>query len=344
MTWIPLLLSDPSPCLRFLVLKNLLDQNENEPEIKELHSLRNEDPLVTALLKLQKPNGGWDSFSKISVLSGDPIYTTSLALQRLGYLGFGSEYPAVQKAIEFLLSKQQDDGSWSLNGNKQKDDEEFGYQSMPVQTAIPLLGLMMCGCVKNKQIEMAFNWLDEMRLEDGAWPVGISAGNYGGIAGYRRIAHSRWGCRSNTMTALTCLAYHPQKRKSTIAKRALDLLLGTDMKQRSSLGFFVARLIGLERSIGRITFMARFDIAHLLNLCWRIGASLDDDRVAMFIDFVKNERNLYGLWEYSSQPQATRWITYDLLNSLKKIDINEEWFSLEPKTPFQSYKQKKRTY
>ncbi|MBN1802192.1 MAG: hypothetical protein JW891_11835 [Candidatus Lokiarchaeota archaeon] len=344
MIWIPLLLSDPSPCLRVMVLKNLLDRDEKDSEVKELLNFRNEDPLIINLLQLQASNGGWDTFGSKIISSGDSIYTTSLALQRLGYLGFGSENPSVQKAAEFLFSNQQKDGSWPMPGKKQREDEELGYQKMPVQTAIPLLGLVMCGYAKDKRAEKAFNWLNELRLEDGAWPVGISAGNYGGIAGYRRISHSRWGCRSNTLAVLSCLAYHPQKRKSNIARQALDLLLGTDMKQRSSLGFFVARILGLERSIGRITFMARFDIAHLLNLCWRIGASIDDERVSEFVEFIKGEQGPFGMWDYSSQPKATRWITYDLLNSLKQIDINKEWFSLEPRTPFQSYDTRKRIY
>ena len=35
----------------------------------------------------------------------------------------------------------------------------------------------------------------ERRLDDGAWPTGLASGVFGRVAGYRRIAHSRWGCR-----------------------------------------------------------------------------------------------------------------------------------------------------
>ena len=188
--------------------------------------------------------------------------------------------------------------------------------------------------------EQAFEWLISKRLDDGAWPVGIASGNYGGIAGYRRLAHSRWGCRSNTTAVLTCLAYHPKRRISEEAKRALDLILGTDMKLRSNLGFLIARLIGLEKSIGRITFMAKFDIAHILNLCWRVEASVKDSRIAEFVEFIKSEQGPYGLWEYINHPQATRWLTFDLLRSLSKLETQEDWISLEPLTPFRSYPKK----
>lgn len=340
MTWIPLLLSDPSPCLRYLVLRDLLKRPIEDPEVKELLKLREEDLLITELVKLQKSSGAWDAFSFNRIALGDNIHITSMALQRLGYLGFDLKYSFVKKGAEFIFSQQQEDGSWLMPGKNQSVDEEKGYQMMPIQTAIPLLGLVMCGYAEDKRAEQAYEWLISKRLDDGAWPVGIASGNYGGIAGYRRLAHSRWGCRSNTTAVLTCMAYHPKRRISEEAKQALDLILGTNMKLRTNLGFLIARLIGLEKSIGRITYMAKFDIAHILNLCWRVEASVKDSRIAEFVEFIKSEQGPYGLWEYINHPQATRWLTFDLLRSLSKLETQKDWISLEPLTPFRSYPKK----
>jgi len=340
MTWIPLLLSDPSSCLRYLVLKKLLKRSDEDPEVKELLKLREEDPLITELIKLQKSSGAWDSFSVGRIAFGDNIHITSMALQRLGYIGLDLKISFIQKAAEFIFSQQQEDGSWPIPGQNKLVDEEKGYQMMPIQTAIPLLGLVMCGYAEDERAEKAYEWLISKCLDDGAWPVGIASGNYGGIAGYRRLAHSRWGCRSSTTAVLTCLAYHPKRRISEEAKRALDLILGTDMKLRTNLGFLIARLIGLEKSIGRITYMAKFDIAHILNLCWRVEASVKDSRIAEFVEFIKSEQGEYGLWEYYRHPQATRWLTFDLLHSLSKLETNKDWISLEPRTLFRAYPKK----
>jgi squalene cyclase len=339
-TWIPLLLTDPSPCLRYLVLTKLLDYSENEEEVQELSEMRELDPLVKNLCKLQRSNGSWESIDLTRVTSSANLQITSIVLQRLGYLGFNSSFSVVQKGAEFLFSKQEEDGSWPLPGKKDLTDEEYGYQMMPVQTAIPLLGLLMCGYSNDKRIDKAFSWILQHRLKDGAWPVGLSAGNYGGIAGYRRLAHSRWGCRSSTTAVLSCLSYHPKFSKSEEAKRALDLVLGTDSKLRTNLGFMVARIIGLEKSIGQITYMAKFDIAHILDLCQRVGATQDDDRISDLIEFVKNEQGEYGLWENPRYPQVTRWLTFDLLRTLTKIEHNKDWISFEPKTPFKAYFEK----
>lgn len=344
MTWIPLLLTDPSPCLRYLVLTDLLHFNKDDEEVQELIEMRESDHLVKDLCKLQKPNGAWDSLGINLISSSDNLQVTSMALQRLGYLGFDNSHPVVQRAAEFLFSKQLENGSWPMPVKKLLTDEEIGYQMMPIQTAIPLLGLVMCGYSTDKRTENAFEWLMEQRLEDGAWPVGIAAGNYGGIAGYRRLAHSRWGCRSNTTSVLSCLSYHPQRSQSVEAKRALDLILGTTSKLRNDVGFIIARLIGLEKSIGRITFMAKFDIAHILNLCWRVGASKDDERISDLIEFIKTEQGDYGLWEYYKHPKVTRWLTFDLLRTLSHINKNVEWISEEPSTPFHAYPKKLKRF
>ncbi|MFX0023303.1 MAG: hypothetical protein ACFE9S_13335, partial [Candidatus Hermodarchaeota archaeon] len=164
------------------------------------------------------------------------------------------------------------------------------------------------------------------------------------IAGYRRLAHSKWGCRSSTTAVLSCLVYHPKRCQSTEAQRALDLILGTTSKIRIHLGFMIARLIGLESSIGQITFMAKFDISYILNLCWRVGVNTDDERIKELIEFIKSEQGEYGLWEHLKHPQATRWLTFDLLRSLCNINKNVEWISEEPRTPFQAYPKKMKRF
>ena len=59
MTWIPLLLADPSPCLRYLVLRELLGKPDDDPEVRELADLRLRDPLVAPVLAAQEADGSW---------------------------------------------------------------------------------------------------------------------------------------------------------------------------------------------------------------------------------------------------------------------------------------------
>jgi len=344
MTWAPLLLGDRSPSLRLLVLRELLGRDEDDAEVSELRELLGEDPLVTSLVGLQSPDGSWRSMGLAATLSLGTIQSTSQAMMRLGYMGLSPDHPAVRSGAEYLFSVQIEDGSWPLPGGVDGLDEVEGYSMMPLQTAIPLKALASCGYATDPRAESAYEWLMEQRLDEGAWPTGVASGNYGYVAGYRRLPHSRWGCRSNTTGVLSCLAYHPGRRGGEEARRALDLILGRETKERQALGYEVARLVGAERARGFLTYYARFDVAQILDLCWRVGASTDDPRVADFVDFVVVQQGDYGLWEYQPNPQASRWVTFDLLRSLSRLDDSTEWVSMEPRTPFQPYPRRRRRF
>ena len=86
------------------------------------------------------------------------------------------------------------------------------------------------------------------------------------------------------------------------------------------------------------------DPAHILNLCWKIGASLDDERVSELLNFVKNEQGEYGLWKCNLHPKASRWLTFDLLRSFSHLKDTREWFSTQPRTPFQEYPKKDKKF
>ena len=61
MTFVALLLTDPSPNLRILILKELLNRPEDDEEIQELLEIRQKDPIVDSLFKTQLPDGSWSS-------------------------------------------------------------------------------------------------------------------------------------------------------------------------------------------------------------------------------------------------------------------------------------------
>lgn len=344
MTWPALLLADPSPCLRWLTLRDLFRRPPDDPELAELAPLRETDPLVTDILALQDADGSWKPGGLASGRPGSSrVQMTAFALARLGFLGFDRSHPAVVRAAEYLFARQLPGGSWPLGADEALTDGSSElpvkerYAMIPLQTAFPLRGLSGCGYAADRRAERAYEWLLAQRLDDGAWPTGIAAGVYGYVAGYRRLAHSRWGCRSNTTGALICLAQHPERRTSEPARRALDLLLGRETREAESLGVEVARMTGAELPRGFFTYFARFDLALILSLCALVGVSKDDPRVADLLSFICSLQGSYGLWEYRERPQVSRWLSYDLLRSLSMLDQAGEWMGMEPRTPFRPY-------
>ena len=327
MTWLPLLLADPSACMRWLVLRDLFGRPADDPELVELTGLRQHDPQVTELLALQESDGSWHTgVLAASGRTGGRTLMTAFALARLGYWGFDATHPAVRRGAEYLFSQQQADGSWPLSEDAALTDGSSEipvkerYSMIPLQTAFPLRGLAACGYATDARAERAYEWLLAQRLPDGAWPAGVAAGVYGYIAGYRKLSHSRWGCRSNTTGALICLALHPERRTSEPARRALHLLLERETRELTSLGQEVARLVGAEPAHGFFTYFARFDLALLVDLCGRVGISKDEPRLAYLLEFIRSLQGKYGLWESADWPQAARWLTFDLLRSLNRLN------------------------
>lgn len=337
-----LLLADPSPCLRLLVLTELLKKQAGHSEVQELRGLCEKDYLVRDILTFQDRDGAWKGDTIRGTAGSGKVFTTSLVLKRLGYLGFPGDHPAVKKGISFLFSHQLKSGAWSQAGNGGNADAQA--EATLVYTALILQGIALSGYGETKEAAKTYAWLSSFRLPDGAWPAGIVKDNYRGIAGYRRLAHSRFGCRSTTTAMAAALAYHPALRNSDQAKRALDLVLATELKETGSIGYEVARMIGAEQTRGLLTHYVRYDCAFILDLCCRTGMGTDDERVGDIIGFLLSQQGPYGLWEYKPNPGASRWITFDILKSLSLIDTQTDWLSFEPRTPFQRYPGKQKRF
>lgn len=327
MSWLAVLLADPSACLRWLVLRELYRLPDSDPELSEVAELRRHDPQVVELLRLQEADGSWHQgvLGAVGRSSGRTL-ATAFALARLGYLGFDSGHPAVSAGAAYLFSQQQADGSWPLyeeaaliDGNSEIPRSER-YSMIPLQTAFPLRGLVACGYAQDARAERAYEWLLAQRLEDGAWPTGHAAGVYGRVAGYRKLVGSTWGCRTSTTAALICLALHPGRCTDEPARRALDLLLANQTRELTGFGLEVARLVGAEPAYGSFTYFARFDLALLVDLCGRSGMKKTEPRLADLVEFIRSLQGRYGLWETGYWPQAARWLTFDLLRSLSRLD------------------------
>ena len=319
------LLSDPSPCLRYRVLTELCGFPADHPEVLELAETRESDPLIP---KYAEPT---ESIS---------LQTAISRLRCLGYLGFDRFHQSVKVLAEHVFSFQRNDGSWPLPGLADEHEDKEGtegYSMVPLQTALPLVGLSACGYSADNRSGKGYRWLLSKQLPDGSWPTGSSSGVNGRVAGYRKLSHSRWGCRSNTTAALMSLAWHSEHRRAAGPRRGLDLLLGRGKQEAGNIGFEVSRGIGAEPTRGFFTYFAREDAGLVLEICRRFAISIEDRRVYRIRDFILSQRNGAGLWIYSRRNQVSRWITFFLLRSIYGPVDEDSWIGSEPETAFQEY-------
>jgi hypothetical protein len=317
------LLADPSPALRRRVLTELLEVPEDDGEVSDLTDRLESHGQIAELLAVESRG----------------LRDLSFQLCRLAYAGLTRKHPRVEELAERLLDAQQDDGSFPLEAFVGRDSV---YDMIPLQTSLPLRGLAAVGYARDPRVESGYEWLLAQRLDDGAWPMGEAAGQRGYIAGYRRLPGSP-GCRANTTGALAALAPHPELAGSEAAHRALDLLLQRETRDEATIGWEVGRLVGVEAPTGFVTFYARFDLAFLLELATHCGASADDPRVTGLVEFLLDRRNANGLWEHPVHPELGRWLTFDLLLSLRRL-AGGDWVGLAPQVPFRAYRQTPRRY
>ena len=306
MTLSALLLGDPSPSLRWRAARELEGANDDDAEVAAWRTEIDQSAEINAL---------------VARLAAAQPYTAGYVLCQLAYLGYRG--PAMEAAVERIFSVQQSDGSWSVPPTGSGPME--GPRFITMQTVVPLRGIAAAGFATDPRAEHAYDWLLGVCLQDGSWPSGPKAdlGQPGRPTPpekeYRRLPHGL-GCRSATTGAVACLAMHPERRRSDVARVGADHLLARENRDASTLGWEVSRLVGLERAMGQVTFYVAHDLAYLLDLASRCGVSPQDRRVHELVDYLETLRGPYGLWQHPTHPQLTGWLSLDLETSLRRLE------------------------
>lgn len=297
-----LLLGDPSPSLRWRAAVELEGATDEDDDVKGWRDEIAASPAVRSLLG--------------RLAAAERPQDAGYLLCQLAYLGYRG--PELATAVDAIFSQQQPDGSWSLR----VDDRSDGPRFVTMQTVVPLRGIAAAGFATDPRAERAYEWLLSERLHDGSWPSGPKAdlGGPGRPAPpekeYRRLTHGD-GCRSATTGAVACLALHPQRNRSDAARIGVGHLLARETRDESTLGWEVSRLVGLERAMGQITFYVTADPAFLLDLASRCGVPVDD----ALITWLESRRGPYGLWQHPTHPQLSRWLTFDLESTLRRMSL-----------------------
>ncbi len=136
------------------------------------------------LEKEQEADGSW--FGRWGV---NYIYGTWSALSALNAAGADPQGPVVRKAVNWLLSIQNEDGGWGENCESYALDYK-GYTPAPStasQTGWALIGLMAAGEVGHPAVDRGIAWLMRTQGSDGLWPQEHYTGG-----GFPRVFYLRY--------------------------------------------------------------------------------------------------------------------------------------------------------
>lgn len=339
-----LLLGDPSPSLRWRAAVEL-DGASDDEDVKAWRAEIDESAEARSLV------------ARLAAARDSP-HTAGYILCQLAYLGYRG--PELTEAVDRIFAHQQADGSWPQSPDDEAQPKRRqgapaeapieGYSVLTMTTLVPLRGVAAAGFATDARAERAYEWLLGQRLDDGSWAgthrgdlgLDFRSGKVSETPDYRRLPRGP-GCRSATTGAVACLALHPERKRSKAARIGVDHLLARETREPATISFELSRLVGLERALGLITFYVTFDQAFLLDLASRCGVSPHDRRVRNLVTYLETLRGPYGLWQHYTHPQLSRWLTFDLECSLRRL-ADGDWIGNEEPATFTPYKRGRRRY
>ncbi len=120
---------------------------------------------ITYLREVQKPDGSW--FGRWGT---NYIYGTWSVLCALNAAGVPHDDVMIQRATDWLIKTQREDGGWGEDCESYADAPAGEYtESLPSQSAWAMLGLMAAGLTDHDAVRRGAAYLQSVQGEDGSW-------------------------------------------------------------------------------------------------------------------------------------------------------------------------------
>jgi len=338
------LLEKQNPSIRYLTLRDLLDRDEADSELKAARAAIPKSNIVLKLLAKQNPKGFWEK--------GDNPYhpkykSTYWQVMTLGQLGAQKTDERVRKACEFVFDLQLEEGGFSSHTRETALEE---YEWMQTRTALKekrqsdpdtwatahvkehqyscLTGnlcaaMLRIGYGGDPRLTEALNWLVKIQNVDGGW-----------LCPYWK-AHIRdvHGCFYGAICPLEAFSEVPEAERSDELERAVErgaeFLLMHRLYKADHHRFRVINRHWLRFSF---PWFYGYDILRGLSVLTKLGY-IHDDRLADAVNVVIQKRRPDGTWLLEGSPvgrmqanveavgKPSKWITLNALRVLKRLHM-----------------------
>ncbi|MFO1520133.1 MAG: squalene--hopene cyclase [bacterium] len=178
------------------------------------------------LFSMQSKNGGWAAFdvdntldlvNKIpfsdhgACLDPPTADITGRVLELLSFIGYSKDHPACEKALNFILRKQERNGAWGGRWGV-----NYLYGTWCVLQGLASMGLDS----KEESVRQAADWLKSIQNEDGGWSESCES--------YQRNEHVplEFSTASQTAWALMGLIAAGEENSKEV-KKGVEYLLST---------------------------------------------------------------------------------------------------------------------
>jgi hypothetical protein len=211
---------------RYHVLRDILDRPEDDPEVVWARDRLKDSKESKEILSMLNPDGSWNkslpSFKEIPLSKeegGGPLKPWPLL--KLAELGWDISDKRIEKAAEYLLSFQTDQG-YFVSG-------KVSSAGITAQCAVALIRVGMKG---DPRVQRAMMWLLNHQCYDGGW---LGAEELGGIFGIDLWADvGKVSCPFATRWALEALSELEGYKETESARKAMKFLFGRHPHPSSS--------------------------------------------------------------------------------------------------------------
>ena len=309
---IPALLGIGSPILSCFTRRDLLDEDPGAPD--QIW----EDDKLQKILRNQNPDGSW-SYPSRKKPNPNENYQLLETYRNLGYLVelylMDQTQPAVNKAAEYILSHQTEEGD--IRGI-------FGSQYAPHYTAGMVELMVKAGIDQDPRILRVFQWYENTRQVDGgwAWPLRTSKVKYeDAIKKDAPVLSDYSKPFSHALTGFVIrpFAAHNEYRNSQIAQQA-----GMLLKSR----FFLPDKY-VDRKSAEYWFKFQFpfwwgNLLTVLDSLSMLGFSSADPDITRGLNWLTDNQSANGFWptgygkgDRADQHQA--WVSLAICRVLKRF-------------------------
>jgi len=336
------LLEKENPSARYLALRDLLDRDEADSDVRDAKTKIFRSEIATRIFAKQMGEGFWERRDNPYT----PKYkSTYWQVMIFGQMGFDKTDARVREACEFVLNLQLDEGGFSSHTSQRALEE---YEWMQTRTALKekrqsdadtwakslvkehqyscLTGnlcaaMLRIGYDGDPRLTKALKWLVKIQNIDGGWLCPY----------WKAHIRDKHGCFYGTICPLEAFSEVPETERSAEMKQAIErgaeFLLMHRLCKADHHKFRV-----INRNWLRFSFpwFYGYDVLRGLSVLTKLGY-IHDDRLIDALDIVIQKRRSDGTWLLDASPigrmqtnieavgKPSKWITLSALRVLKRL-------------------------
>ncbi|MFQ6089372.1 MAG: hypothetical protein ACE5K0_10790 [Candidatus Methanofastidiosia archaeon] len=331
MSWKSHLNSDPigwllegEPWVRYNTLKDLLEKEEENSEVKEAKKAMLSNPQIRDLIAELKK---WPSYPlKRHNDAKHPLYK----LSTLADFGLKTDDLEMNEVIEKVLSHQSSEGAFQIEilipthfGGTGKGEETWMICDAPTT----LYSLLAMGFREHEGVQRAVNHLASL-IKDNGFPC-ISDSKLK----FRGPGRKDDPCPYANLLALKALAQIPEMKKSKASRKGVEALLWHWEHQRERKLY----LFGIGTDFRKLKYpFVWYDILHFADVLSRFDFLRNDERLKEIVDIIVSKQDEDGRftpesvwmafkdWEFGQKKKPSRWMTFLVARILKRMENSKD--------------------